>query len=157
MTERTEIRCAIELRADDSRMSPGRIVGTLLTYGQRAQDRAERFAAGSLSWDPEGVILNIQHRRDSPVARFTPIEDRGSLTVDLALPDTTWGRDAATMIRNQTLRGLSVEFAAQRAAQVEGVREIRKARLVGAAIVDDPSYPTRVEVRRVRRRLPLWL
>ena len=37
----TELRCAVELRADDSRQSPGRIVGTLLTYGQRASDRPE--------------------------------------------------------------------------------------------------------------------
>ena len=45
-----ELRCAIELRQDDSRRSPGRIVGTLLTYGQRASDRPEVFADGALSW-----------------------------------------------------------------------------------------------------------
>lgn len=38
-----EIRCAIEVRQDDSRPSPSRIVGTLMDYETRAQDRPERF------------------------------------------------------------------------------------------------------------------
>ena len=45
-----ELRCKIEYRADDSRQSPGRIVGTLMTYGERAADRPEVFAADSLRW-----------------------------------------------------------------------------------------------------------
>ena len=60
-----EIRCAIELRADDSRESPGRIVGTLVTYGERASDRPELFEAGSLTWPDGGVVLNRQHTRTS--------------------------------------------------------------------------------------------
>ena len=36
-----EIRCKIEVREDESRLSPGRIVGTLITYGERASDRPE--------------------------------------------------------------------------------------------------------------------
>ena len=35
MKQTTEIRCALEIREDQSRLSPGRIVGTLLTYGER--------------------------------------------------------------------------------------------------------------------------
>ena len=31
-----ELRCAIEYRADESRQSPGRIVGVLLSYGEQA-------------------------------------------------------------------------------------------------------------------------
>ena len=60
-----ELRCAIELRADDSRQSPGRITGTLLTYGKRASDRPEVFADGALRWDDGGVILNEQHNAAS--------------------------------------------------------------------------------------------
>ena len=41
-------RLLMEVRAadDDTRQSPGRIVGTLLTYGERASDRNELFEAG---------------------------------------------------------------------------------------------------------------
>ena len=62
MKKTTEIRCSIELRADASRESPGRIVGTLLTYGERASDRPELFEQGSLQWDEKtGIVLNRQH------------------------------------------------------------------------------------------------
>ena len=54
MSEPSEIRCAIEWRADESRQSPGRIVGTLMTYGERAKDRAEMFADGALHWAESG-------------------------------------------------------------------------------------------------------
>ena len=43
---RTEIRCKVELREDDTLASPGRLTGTLLTYGERASDRPELFERG---------------------------------------------------------------------------------------------------------------
>ena len=57
MSETRELRCTIELRADDARQSPGRIVGTLLTYGERASDRPEVFADGALRWGRQGRDL----------------------------------------------------------------------------------------------------
>ena len=154
-----EIRCAVELRADDSRESPGRLRGVLMTYGERAKDRPEVFADGALSWDEGGVILNEQHNRQAPIIRFVPQVDGREVRVDIALPDTQRGRDAAVMVKNGTMRGLSVEFRASQEGMSGGVREVRKARLLGAGLVDDPSYATSVEVRersrRERRRL--WL
>ena len=154
-----ELRCAIELRADDSRQSPGRIVGTLITYGQRASDRAEVFADGALRWDEDGVILNEQHNRQAPIMRFTPAVEGREVRIDAPLPDTQRGRDAATMIRNGTMRGLSVEFRAEDEGQRAGLREVRRAVLLGAALVDDASYKGRLEVRERRRhgRFPRWL
>ena len=76
-----EIRCAVEFRADDSRESPGRIVGTLLTFGEKASDRAEVFAPGSLTFADDGLVLNRQHERRSPIMRFTP-ELRGERADD---------------------------------------------------------------------------
>ena len=67
-----ELRCAIEYRADESRQSPGRIVGVLLSYGEQALDRAEKFEAGSLHWPDGGIVLNEQHNRQAPIMRFTP-------------------------------------------------------------------------------------
>ena len=94
-----EIRCAIECREDDTRQGPGRLVGTVLTYGQRAKDRAELFEPGALTWPADGVVLNRQHARGAPIMRVIP-EVRGeAIVIDQALPDTTAGRDAAAEVR----------------------------------------------------------
>ena len=152
----TEIRCLLEFRADDSRASPGRLTGTLMTYGVKATDRPEQFASGALHWPDDGIILNEQHNRQAPIIRFTP-EVRGKdVMVDIALPDTQRGRDAALMVRNKTLRGLSVEFHAEDEVFNGGVREIRRARLSAAALVDDGSYGTSVEVREKNAHRRRW-
>ena len=83
--------------------------------------------------------------------------------VDVALPDTTRGRDAAVMVRNATLRGLSVEFRSLEEDTRDGARLIRQASLHGAALVDDAAYGNAVEVRdkgdgdRRPGRATLWL
>ena len=160
MSETRELRCAIELRADESRQSPGRIVGTLMTYGERAKDRAEVFSNGALNWEDRGVILNEQHNRQAPIMRFVPVVDGREVRIDAALPDTQRGRDAATMIRNGTMSGLSIEFRAEQEGRAGGMREVRRAVLSAAALVDSPSYGTSVEVRDGKlatRRRRIWL
>ena len=155
-----ELRCKIELRADDTRQSPGRIVGSLMTYGERAKDRAEMFAPGALSWPDGGIILNEQHNRQAPILRFIPQIEGKEVRIDAPLPDTQRGRDAATMIRNGTWAGLSIEFRAQSEGRSSGMREIRRAVLAAAALVDSPSYGTSVEVRDRKlaaRRRRIWL
>lgn len=154
-----EIRCAVEIRADDTRASPGRIVGNLVTYGQRAATRAEIFAPGSLTWPADGVTLGLSHvgydaktqtRRMAPlpIGRFVPVERGNEIVVDYQLPDTERGRIAAALVTDGTLRDLSAEFhAIEEAPTVAGVREIRKAMLVGAGLVRTGDYGGRVEVR----------
>ena len=93
-----EIRCGIELRADDTGASPGRLYGTLLTYAQQAMDRAELFEKDSLVWADDGIVINRQHARNWPVLRAVP-EVRGlAVMIDCPLPDTIAGRDAASEI-----------------------------------------------------------
>ena len=155
-----EIRCLIELRADDTRQSPGRISGRLIRYGERASDRPERFARGALTWPTEGVILNEQHNRQAPILRFVPEIDGDDVRIDAALPDTQRGRDAATLIRNGTMTGLSIEFRAVQERQAGGIREVRAARLVAAALVDSGAYgASTVELRHRdrRKRRRAWL
>lgn len=148
MGETREIRCAIELRADESGDSPGRIAGTLITYGKRASDRPEIFAPGALRWDERGVILNEQHDRRAPIVRFVPAVDGAEVRIDAALPDTQRGRDTATLIRNGTMTGLSIEFAPLEERMVGAVREVRAAKLLGAAVVDSASYKGELEIRQ---------
>ena len=160
MNETRELRCPVEWRQDDSRQSPGRIVGVLVTYGKRASDRPEVFADGALEWSERGLVLNEQHARTQPILRFTPTVDGREVKIDAQLPDTQRGRDAATMIRNGTMTGLSVEFRALSEGMRGELREIRKAHLSAAALVDDAAYQGALEVRDKARPgggIPLWL
>lgn len=152
----TEIRCAIEYREDDTRQSPGHLTGTLLEYETRAKDRPEMFASGALSWPEGGIILNEQHNRQAPIIRFTP-EVRGKeVKIDIPLPDTQRGRDAAVMVKNGTMRGLSIEFNARDEENRAGVRVVKNAVLKAAALVDDGSYSTPVEVREKANTRRRW-
>ena len=143
-----EIRCEIRIAQEADK--PARLVGTLLPFGVQAQDRAELFERGSLSWAEGGIILNRQHQRGSPILRFTPLEVEGRLVVDEPLPDTAAGRDAAAEIRGGLFRGLSVEFRAVRQTIVGGVRRITEGILTGAGLVDSPSYSQATVEARAR-------
>lgn len=136
--------------ADETRESPGRLTGVLLTYGETSRDRPERFLRDSLHWLDSGIVVNEQHVRANAIMRVTPFLDGDTLRIDQPLPNTQRGRDAATNIRDGLYTGLSVEFAKRGvvASYVGGVREIRSAQLVGAGLVDLASYPgSTVEVR----------
>ena len=156
-----EIRCCIEVRADESRQSPGRLYGVLMKYGTKATDRPEVFEPGSLKWPDSGVVLNRQHSRAAPIMRVLPITEGNVVRIDAPLPDTSAGRDAAREIRGAPgspplFRGLSVEFKDVRQTFVGGVRRITSAVLTGAGLVDAPSYPeSSIEVRAKRRQV--WL
>ena len=145
-----EIRCAIECREDETRRGPGRLVGRILTYGERARDRAELFERGALSWPADGVVLNRQHVRNLPIMRVVPIERDGELRIDQPLPDTSAGRDAAAEVRAGLLTGLSVSFQSVRQSFAGGVRRIQSAAMTAVGLVDSPSYDAPVEVRQRR-------
>ena len=140
----------VELRfvEDHSRQSPGMLTGTLLTYGERARDRAEKFLPGSATWPANGFVVNEQHNRQAPICRVIPFMDGDSLKVASPLPNTQRGRDAAVNVQEGVLTGLSVEFFAKSAQVVGGVREIRQAFIEAAGLVDLASYAgSSVEIR----------
>ena len=153
----------IRLAEDQERTGPGLLEGVLLTYEARASDRAEVFAKDSLHWPDEGVVLREQHNRSEPIVRFVPELTDNELRVSIRLPDTQRGRDAAVSVKNGTLRGLSVEFRAEKEGKRDGCRYIERALLAGAGLVDDPAYAqSRVEVRKGCSTQPpkadtLWL
>ena len=152
----TEIRCcAIELRAAAD--SPGRIVGTVIELGRIAGDRPEVFAPGSISWPSGGVRLLAEHE-GREILMFTPTMDGARVRIDAPLPDTGIGREAAAEIRSGRKADLSVEFIPLEDARVSGVREIRRALIPAAALVQAGAYgdQARVEVRQ-RRGRRLWL
>ena len=133
---------------DPSRDSPGRLVGTLLTYEERAKDRPEVFVRGALTWPKEGIVINEQHNRQAPILRAIPYLDGDEVKIDTPVPNTTRGRDAVTNIREGLWTGLSVEFHSRSEGRRGPLREIRSAYLGAAALVDKSSYMgSKVEVR----------
>ena len=155
----------VEVRfvADDTRQSPGRLTGTLVTYGERARDRPEVWLPGSASWPDNGFVINQQHNRAAPIVRAIPFIDGNEVKIDTPLPNTTAGRDAAENVREGVLTGLSVEFRQPVARMVQGVREIRQAYIEAAGLVDLASFPgSGVEIRHsggvlLPGALTLWL
>lgn len=117
------------------------------------------FASGSLTWPDNGIVLNEQHNRRAPIIRFTPEVREDEVIVDVMLPDTQRGRDAAIMVRNGTMQGLSIEFRSVIEETRAGIRYIKQALLGGAGLVDSASHGNSVEVReKSRHRRPrVWL
>ena len=63
--------CEVRFAVDETRQSPGRLVGTLVNYEERANDRPEILARGSLHWPQEGLVINDQHDRKRAIVRTT--------------------------------------------------------------------------------------
>ena len=151
----------IRFEADPTNQSPGRLTGTLLRYSTPANDRPELFTPGALHWPDAGIIINQQHDRQKPIVRAIPFESDGAVMVDVPLPNTTAGRDAAENVRQGILTGLSVEFRAEQEGRRGPLRCISRALLGAAALVDTASYKgSTVEVREeaaLPRRRRWWL
>ena len=135
-----QIHCEIRFKEDETRQSPGRLTGTLLPYETRASDRPELFKTGALEWPENGILFREMHQRNRPVVRAIPYVDGNEVKIDTPLPDTTIGRDTAVNFREGILTGLSVEFKSLAEGVRGGMREIRRALLLGGGLVDDPSY-----------------
>ena len=115
------------------------------------RDRNEVFKRGSLHWPETGIILREMHERSRPIMKVLPYLDGDQVLISTPLPNTTRGRDAATNIREGVYSGLSVEFRSEQEGRRGNLREITKALLGGAGLVDSPSYKgSTVEVRAKR-------
>ena len=151
---------AVEIRLEDDpeRMGPGRLVGTLMPYGQKASDRQEMFESGSLQWPDDGVLLREMHDRQRPIARFVPVATDTEVRVKINLPDSVAGRSATANVVAGVYQGLSVEFRAIRETVSGGIRVVQEALLVGAGLVDKGSYAQAlVEARGKVKRRRIWL
>ena len=127
-----------------------------MRYGEIATGapRPEKFLPGAFKVPPDGVILNVQHDRNKPIAR-TPdtlslIDTEKSLELRADVPGTQEGSDTLTLVRNRILTGLSVEFRAVKEHFEAGVRVITEAVLSGISVVDRSAYAgSVVEARRI--------
>ena len=134
------------------RVQGRRLLGTVVRYGAPGQGGMEQFAPGAFVGGLDDVLLNVQHRRDRPLARYpgsmTLTDGAEALTMEAAMPETRDGDDALTLVKARVLVGLSVGFVALSERWERDVRIIERATLDHVAIVDRPSYPdSRVDAR----------
>ena len=150
------ITCEVRFTEDESRQTPGRLVGTLLTYGEQASDRAEVFDPDSLRFPDGGLWINEQHNRAAPILRAMPTLEGRALRIDAAFPDTQRARDAVTGLKSDPplYTGLSIEFSAEKETRRNGLRVIQRAYVPRAGLVV-PSYSgSTAELRE--RTGPFW-
>ena len=145
--------CEVRFAEDETRQSPGRMVGILATLHSLASDRNEMFMDGALYFPRDGkIVINEMHNRQAPILKATPELVGAELRINEPFPDTQRGRDAATLVQNGTLTGLSVEMYVERATRARnGIREIRRAYCPRAGLVDVPSYADSLVEVRARR------
>lgn len=139
--DRLEYR-AVELRSDGATLT-----GTLIPYGVPSRIGgvfSETFRPGSVRWGA-GVLANVQHGRDRPLARLghglTLTDGPDALRASVRMPGTQLGRDTRTLVEDGVLRGLSAEFRTIREDWPRpDERVIEEAELTGLAVVDDPGH-----------------
>ena len=132
-----------EIRADGRQLS-----GVAVKYGDTAKlpFGLERFEPGAFGRVQDAdIILNVQHRRDRPLARsggggLLLTDSQRELAIAATLPSTRESDDALELVRTGVLRGLSIEFTARRDRKDNGVRVVEKAELSGVGLVDRPAY-----------------
>ena len=151
--ERLEI--PLEYRADDSNASPGMLSAVLMTYGTRGRRRPEMFEAGAFHWRDDGIVIRELHpQRGGPevpaIMRAMPYLEGRELRISAPLPNSTHGRDIAEKMRGPLplYGGVSIEFAAEKQVNRNGLRVISRAYLDGAALVLRGEYAdSTLEVR----------
>ena len=136
-------RSMIELRVQGRRL-----LGTVVRYGAPGEGGGEQFAPGAFRGGLDDVLLNVQHRRDRPLARhpgtMVLTDSPDALTMMATLPETRDGDDALSLVKARVLVGLSVGFVALSERWERDVRIVERAMLDHVAVVDRPSYPDSV-------------
>ena len=132
------------------------IIGAALSYGDIAvlpwgRERMVPGAFGDLH--DADVVLNVQHRRDRPLARtqgggLTLTDSTERLSITAELPATRDADDALELLRRRVLRGLSVEFHPVRERMDGQTRVLERATLSGIGLVDRPAYPASIAAVR---------
>ena len=138
----------VEFRFVEFRQDGRTLEGTAIRYGSEAEvlgfrERFQRAAFGDIS--ALDVILNRQHDRARPLARtggggLELLDSEESLTIRAVLPQTRDADDVLALVEARILRGLSLEFRAQKEQWEGNLRTVRKALLTGIGVVDRPAY-----------------
>ena len=145
----------VERLAVEVREKKGTLRGVILQEGRAASGgRAEVFAPGSVTWPAEGVAIRAEHRGDTETRAMPTRDDRGRIRIRAKATDAI----RAAVRAGKTY--MSVEFISLSERRTAGgVREILRALVEGAALVDSPEYDTTAaEVRsNIALDAPWWM
>ena len=115
----------------------------LLPYGEEGRTNLGRVTASkgvvTIPPDVSGLVLNLQHDRNAPLAKFSTAEETDTgLRATFTVPATRAGDDLLAEVENGLRTGVSVEIEAPviRAGRLLG------GVLAGAAAVVDPAFPS---------------
>ena len=126
----------VELRYDTTTRQ---LSGIAVPYGEVSPSYNERFAPGSVTLDPNALLL-WQHDRTEPVGKITAGQETpDGFRFDSFISDTARGRDAATLANDGVL-SLSVGFIMRDSAVVDGVTEVRDALVKEISLVSFAAY-----------------
>ena len=147
-----------ENRADGQEKAPepDRIVGLAIPYNKPSEDLGgfrEVWKPGAFRETLNGtedVFADVEHDRARKLARrnqktLTLQETREGLRVEIAVPDTTTGRDTLEEVRNGLLDGMSIAFTdAEEEYSGKGdqiTRTVKQAKLRAVTLTSFPAFP----------------
>ena len=161
-----ECRAAVVFDRGDIYSGPGKLSGTILTYGELAtidhRGRRERFEPRSVFLAPT-ISLNREHDPAAVIVEelgehLTLRDGPDALMVEVNLPDTAAARAAAADVRSGKLKGFSAEFhPIEERSDPDGTRVITRALLADVGLVGDPAYTSSTIELRHKGRRRLWL
>ena len=136
------------------------VEGTVIRYGDVADIGGwftEEFRAGWVENASDLMIVNRMHNRSQPLATnelgLTLKDSTERMTAEVTMPDTTYGRDAATEVDLGLLRGMSLEFlvSTDEYDYKKDHRVVVKGRMFGFGIVDRAAYPDSIaQIKRAQ-------
>ena len=136
-------RQEIEYRYVSAVEAEGRtIAGRLVKYNEVIELRnrgREKYAVQCFDPIPRAVFVNKQHVRSDVLAKANIIDSSEELRMEAKLPITNICDDVLTMIKEEVLNGLSIEFRAVKLLWDGRCRIVEKAVLCGIGIVDIPA------------------
>ncbi|MGP5362148.1 HK97 family phage prohead protease [Brachybacterium tyrofermentans] len=148
----------VQIRAKDD---AGRsFTGLGVPYGETIDlwGMRERFDAGSVELDGDGVPSLVLWRHDEPIGRITAGRDTDAgFEIDGQLSDTPRGREAATLLADGVITRLSIGFRPEQYRieidETEGIETVvhEKVRALEFSLVPFPAYSS-ATVTKVRHR-----
>ena len=137
----------IEMREDDSNPDiAGQGYGRAVPYGVETNIGNVRESFGANAFDPLGVVGKpIAYRHGEPIGVITAAENKpDGHYIDFNIANTVQGRDAATLIRTGSAKGLSVGFMPTKSVWNRAKTAVQHmaASLMETSITHMPAYPT---------------
>lgn len=145
-TVTTDSTLLLHTRADDGGDIIGTGYGMAVPYGVEIEfdGMRESFAPGA--FDTTAVVGKpLAYRHNEPIGVITAASNEpDGLYIDFDVVNTSLGRDAATLMRTGSSRGLSVGFAPLESKRTQGKNAIvyTKAALAEVSLTHQPAYST---------------